>query len=166
MSWIKGAAGAVAVLAASGLLALSAAAQTVYDPLTTQHVVNLLQQKGMEATVENRDEEGEGDYVISKSANIAFWIHFTACDPDGTNCEIIKFDAGFSYADPDDRPLLEDINTWNEDYYGKAGLDPNGDPFVMIELNIVGGITEKNLADTLIWWESMILDFTDFINWS
>jgi len=36
----------------------------------------------------------------------------------------------------------------------------------MIELNIVGGITEKNLADTLIWWESMILDFTDFINWS
>lgn len=166
MSWMKGAAGAVAVLAASGLLALPAAAQVVYDPLTTQHVVNLLTQKGMQAEIENRDEEGEGDYVISKSDNMSFWIHFTACDPDGTNCELIKFDAGFSFDDESDRPLLEDMNTWNEEYYGKAGLDAAGDPYVTIELNIVGGVTQKNLADTLAWWESTLQDFTDFIGWS
>ena len=166
MPRIKHTASAIAALVISALFALPASAQVVHDPLTTQNVVNLPKQKGMDATVENRNEAAQGDYVLSKSGNVNFWVHFTACDPDGTNCEIIKFDAGFSYADPDDRPVLEDINTWNEDYYGKAGLDPNGDPFVMIELNIVGGITEKNLADTLIWWESMILDFTDFINWS
>ena len=86
MSWIKGAVGALAVLAASGLSALPAVAQVVYDPLTTQDVVNLLQQKGMQAAVENRDEEGQGDYIISQFENMSFWIHFTACDPDGTNC--------------------------------------------------------------------------------
>lgn len=166
MSWIKGAVGAVFALAASGLLAPPAAAQVVYDPLTTRDIVRLLEQKGMKAEVENRDEEGEGDYIISQFENISFWIHFTACDPDGTNCELIKFDAGFSFDDENDRPLLEDINTWNEDYYGKAGLDETGDPYVTLELNIVGGVTHKNLADSLAWWETTLQDFTDFIGWS
>ena len=80
--------------------------------------------------------------------------------------QLIKFDAGFSFDDENDRPLLEDINTWNEDYFGKAGLDALGDPYVTIELNIVGGVTQKNLADTLAWWETTLQDFTDFIGWS
>ncbi|MDP3493448.1 MAG: YbjN domain-containing protein [Hyphomonadaceae bacterium] len=164
MSWIKSGASAASALVAFVVFAMPAAAQVIYDPLTTQDVVTLLQQKGMEANVESSNEENEGDFVLSKFENINFWIHFTACDPDGTNCELIQFDAGFSF-DDDDRPLLEDINTWNEDYFGKAGLDANGDPFVNIEINIVGGVTQKNLADTLSWWELTLQDFTDFIGW-
>ena len=28
------------------------------------------------------------------------------------------------------------------------------------------GITQKNLVDTLGWWETTLQDFTDFIGWS
>lgn len=162
MSWIKG---AIAALAAASLFALPAVAQTVYDPLTSENVVKALEQKGMDAEIKPGEEPGEGDYVISKFDSISFWIHFTACDNDGTDCEVIVFDAGFTYTDKSDRPDLDAINTWNENHLGKGGLDENGDPYINLEINIVGGITHNNLSDTIDWWETTLDDFTSYIEW-
>ncbi len=167
MSWIKGGApGAFAVLAAASLFTLPAAAQTVYDPLSTQDVQHLFERKGMEVKIDPSDGNGEGEYVVSKFDNISFWIHFTACDDDGTDCEIIVFDAGFSYNDNNKRPSSDAINEWNEYHLGKAGLDKSGNPYINIEVNVVGGITRANLEDTLDWWESTLGEFTDYIGWS
>jgi hypothetical protein len=165
MSWIRGAVRPLAALAAFGALALPAAAQTIYDPLTTRDVTRLLESQGYEAEVEAADEENEGDYITSKFDKISFWIHFTACDEDGTNCEAIVFDAGFTYNDEDDRPTLEEINEWNEYNLGKAGLDKQGDPYINIEINIVGGVTRDNMIDNITWWKNMLGEFTDYIGW-
>jgi hypothetical protein len=164
MTWMKGAVSAIALVSA-GLFAMPAAAQTVYDPLTTRDVTRLLQSLGYESEIENHDEENEGDYVLSKIDDVSFWIHFTACDEDGSNCEVIVFDAGFSFKEEDDRPDLAMINEWNEYSLGKAGLDDEGDPYINIEINIVGGVTRENLADTVTWWKTMIKEYTDFIGW-
>jgi hypothetical protein len=165
MSWIAASVRALSALAALGLFALPAAAQIVYDPLTTRDVTSLLQSQGYDANVEASDEDYEGDYVNTKLDKISFWIHFTACDEDGTDCEVIVFDAGFSYKDENDRPTLEEINEWNEYSLGKAGLDGNGDPYINIEINIVGGVTRDNMIDNISWWKNMIGEFTDYIDW-
>lgn len=164
MPWIKGAAGAIA-LAFAGLFALPAAAQTVYDPLSTSDVTQLLKSLGRDSTVEPSDDDFEGDYVTIKYGAISYWIHFTACDEDGTDCEVIVFDAGFSYNEKSQRPDLTKINDWNEYHLGKAGIDKGGDPFINIEVNVVGGITRTNLVDTITWWQDMLDEFTDYIGW-
>ena len=157
---------ALAAFAAFGVFALPAAAQTaVYDPLTTSDVTRLLTGLGYEATVDAADEEHEGDYINSKFERISYWIHFTACDENSTDCEVIVFDAGFSYTDNKNRPALEKINEWNEYNLGKAGLDDKGDPYINLEVNIVGGVTHANMVDNISWWKNMLGEFTDFINW-
>jgi len=165
MSWIRGAAGAIAGLAAAGLFALPAAAQTVYDPLTTQDVQRLLERKGMTVEINPSDGAGEGEYVVSKFDNVSFWIHFTSCDDDGSDCGVIVFDAGFSYTDNSSRPTVDDINEWNEYHLGKAGLDKDGNPYINIEVNVIGGITRANLEETLDWWDRMLDEFTEYVGW-
>ena len=165
MSWTTGVAGAVA-LAFAGLFALPASAQSVYDPLSTSDVTQLLKSLGHDSTVEPSDDDFEGDYVTIKYGSIAYWIHFSACDEDGTDCEVIVFDAGFSYNDKNSRPDLAKINDWNEYHLGKAGIDKGGDPFINIEVYIVGGVTRTNLTDTIARWQDMLDEFTDYIGWS
>ncbi len=157
----------VVALAAFGALALPAAAQNVvYDPLTTADVTQLLQSQGHEVTVDAADEESEGDYVNWQYKKANVWIHFTACDPDHTNCEVIQFDAGFQFNSDSDRPTLAELNDWNEYHLGKAGLDPNGDPYINLEINIVGGVTHDNMIDNINWWKSMLVEYTDYIGWT
>lgn len=165
MSWIKGAVGVI-VLSVAGLTALPASAQTVFEPLTSNDVVQVLKGMGYDSTVDPSDDDFEGEYVNSKIDKVSYWIHFSACDEDGTNCEVIVFDAGFSYNDKSKRPSLESINDWNEYHLGKAGLDKGGDPYINIEVNIVGGITRANLIDNVKWWENMLEEFTDYVGWS
>ena len=37
--------------------------------------------------------------------------------------------------------------------------------WISIENNIVGGMTKDNIVDTLHWFESMMTDYTTFIDW-
>lgn len=165
MTWIKGAAGAIA-LAFAGLFALPASAQQVYEQLKTSDVTALLKSIGLDSTVDPPDDDYDGDYVTTKYGKISYWIHFTECDEDGSDCSTIVFDAGFSYNDKSDRPSLESVNDWNEYHMGKAGLDKNGDPYINIEINTLGGLTRKNLTETITWWEGILDEFTDYIDWS
>jgi hypothetical protein len=164
MARIGGAVRAIAVLTAIGICALPATAQ-VYDPLTTRDVTQMLERAGLTVEVKPSEEDYEGDYVVSKVDAVSFWVHFTGCEKDRTGCALIVFDAGFEFTDNNDRPTLDDINEWNEYHEGKAGLDPEGNPFINIEVNTVGGITRANLADTLQWWKVMLKEFAEFIDW-
>lgn len=154
-------------LAAFAVLALPAAAQNViYDPLTTNDVVQLLASQGHQTKVQSSDEDFEGDYVLwdYKKANV--WIHFTTCDEDQTNCEVIQFDSGYQFNSDSDRPTLEDINEWNEYHLGKAGLDPDGNPYINLEVNVAGGVTHDNMIYNITWWKTMLVEFADFIGWT
>jgi hypothetical protein len=166
MTLQKGAWRAPVLLAAICLCALPAAAQT-YNPLQPADVQRALEASSMTGIkIDKSEDAGEGDYVNAIYKGVNFWVHFTACDDDHTNCEVIVFDASFGYNENSTRPTLEEINDWNEYNLGKAGIADHGNPWINIEVNTVGGITRENLDDTIAWWKRMLEDFAGATNWT
>ena len=150
----------VALGAAIMFAATPANAQTI-NGASPDEVAELMEGLGLEVEHEYLDD-AEGPALSAYFGDTQFLITFEACDEDGEECELIVFRCGFAM-DPDDQPDLETLNVWNSTKWGKAMMDDEGDPWVILEVNTVGGITEDNLLDTFTWWESMIEDFTDYI---
>lgn len=150
----------VALGAAIVLAATPASAQTI-NGATPGEVAELMEEMGLEVEYEYL-EDAEGPALSAYYGDTQFLITFEACDEDGEECELIVFRCGFAM-DPADQPDLETLNVWNSTKWGKAMMDDEGDPWVILEVNTVGGITEDNLLDTFSWWESLIEEFTDFI---
>lgn len=150
----------VALGAAIMFAATPASAQTI-NGASPDEVAELMEGLGLEVEHEYLDD-AEGPALSAFFGDTQFLITFEACDEDGEECELIVFRCGFAM-DPDDQPDLETLNVWNSTKWGKAMMDDEGDPWVILEVNTVGGITEDNLLDTFTWWESMIEDFTDYI---
>ena len=150
----------VALGAAIVLAATPANAQTI-NGATLGEVAELMEELGLEVEYEYL-EDAEGPALSAYYGDTQFLITFEACDADGEECELIVFRCGFAL-DPEDQPDLETLNVWNSTKWGKAMMDDEGDPWVILEVNTVGGITEDNLLDTFSWWESLIEEFTDFI---
>jgi hypothetical protein len=150
----------VALGAAIMFAATPANAQTI-NGASPDEVAELMEGLGLEVEHEYLDD-AEGPALSAFFGDTQFLITFEACDGDGEACELIVFRCGFAM-DADDQPDLETLNVWNSTKWGKAMMDDEGDPWVILEVNTVGGITEDNLLDTFTWWESMIEDFTDFI---
>ena len=150
----------VALGAAIMFAATPANAQTI-NGASPDEVAELMEGLGLEVEHEYLDD-AEGPALSAFFGDTQFLITFEACDEDGEECELIVFRCGFAM-DPADQPDLETLNVWNSTKWGKAMMDDEGDPWVILEVNTVGGITEDNLLDTFTWWESMIEDFTDYI---
>lgn len=150
----------VALGAAIAFAVMPANAQTI-SGASPKEIAELMDELGLEVAFEEL-EDAEGPALSAFYGDTQFLITFEACDEDGGECELIVFRCGFAM-DPEDQPDLETLNVWNSAKWGKAMMDDEGDPWVILEVNTVGGITEANLRDTFTWWESMIVEFTDFI---
>jgi hypothetical protein len=153
--------GAIAALGAAIMFAATPANAQTINGATPSEVAELMEGMGLEVEHEYLDD-AEGPALSAFFGDTQFLITFEACDEDGEECELIVFRCGFAM-DPDDQPDLETLNVWNSTKWGKAMMDDEGDPWVILEVNTVGGITEENLVDTFEWWENMIVEFTDFI---
>lgn len=150
----------VALGAAIVFAAMPANAQTI-NGASPSEIAELMDGLGLEVAFEEI-EDAEGPALSAFYGDTQFLITFEACDADGEECELIVFRCGFAM-DPEDQPDLETLNVWNSTKWGKAMMDDEGDPWVILEVNTVGGITEDNLLDTFSWWEGMIEEFIDFI---
>lgn len=155
--------GAVVALGAAFVFAAAPASAQISEASSPEDVAALIEDYGLSAEIEYPDD-AEGPLISSATDNFMFLITFEACDPDGTGCELIVFRCGFSF-EPEDRPDLETINAWNNEQWGKAYMDDEGNPWVAIEVNVMDGITEENLVDTLGWWEDMMIEFADHIGY-
>lgn len=155
--------GAMFALGAAVLFAAIPANAQIIDGSSPEEVATVLEDYGLAVEIESFDD-AEGPVLSSSTDNFMFLVTFEACDADGTGCELIVFRCGFSF-DPEDQPDLETLNSWNNELWGKATMDEEGNPWIALEVNIVGGITEDNLVDTLTWWEGMMIDFADYIGY-
>ena len=151
----------ICVLGASGLLAFpSAVAQTpAVQTITPVYLIKMMAVHDMPAEFVDIDD-AEGPTLAAMSGDFSFLASFEACDENGDGCEILVLRCGFSFA-PEDQPDQAAVNLWNRETWGKAFIDEDGDPWISLELNVVGGLTEENLSDTLMWWSDLIVDFAD-----
>ena len=157
-------ASAFAALAFS-VLATSPASAQVVDPATPESIAEQLRASGFKAEV-HAPTNSTGPGITSRAAEgVDFDISFDACDANGKHCQIMVFTAGFKFDNPDKRPSKADLNRWNLTEYGKAVASPNGDPWLDLEVNLVGGITKANLVDTMKWCNSLVSNFSAHIGW-
>lgn len=154
-------AGAVVALGACAMFAATPANAQIINGASPEEVAAMMEDLGMDVEFEAMSDV-EGPVISSFASDLQFLITFEACDEDGEECELIVFRCGYAM-DPEDQPDLETLNAWNNEFWGKATMDDEGDPWIVLEVNTVGGITEDNLVDTLMWWEGMVDEFATFI---
>ena len=160
----------LAALAFSAMAPASAqsgapATAQLMDPATPESIAEELRASGFRAEV-HPPTNSSGPGITSRAAEgVDFDISFDACDDAGKRCQVMVFSAGFAFKDPDQRPSKADLNRWNLNEFGKAVANSNGDPWLDLEVNLVGGITKTNLIDTMKWWSGLVGDFAAHIGW-
>jgi hypothetical protein len=142
------------------LAPIAAAAQDISaaEPIT---VVRALQTLGNKATLTT---DSNGDPMVESTLDgINYTIFFYGCNEAHADCRWLQFSAGFNL----DAPFpLEQINAWNRDrLFGEATIDDEGDPYLSFFFSAVGGVSEENFEDLMLWWDVALDQYKEHINW-
>ena len=140
-------------------LAPLASAQTV-DATDPQALLQIIRSEGFRAEL---DRDSVGDPRISSASQGVSWnLWFYGCS-DGNNCTSVQFQAGFDKSEPMDPST---VNEWNSDTrFCEAFLDEEGDPYLVMDVNMEGGVARENFADTVEIWDDILGDFVRYIDW-
>lgn len=151
----------------SRLSALSAFTVMLAAPLAAQQVdatdpgrlAQIIQNLGYKARVET---DSIGDPMLASSAGgTDFSIYFYGCS-DNVACKSVLFKVGY---DLSAGTTLENVNEWNEtSLFGRAYLDDDMDPWLEMAVNLDGGVSQANFEDTYDWWEVIIQQFEEHID--
>ncbi|MCB1492345.1 MAG: YbjN domain-containing protein [Rhodobiaceae bacterium] len=122
-------------------------------------IAQILQDFGYRALLE---KDSQGDPVIRTTfSQVNSSIFFYSCT-DGADCKVIQFAAGF---DLKDGISLSKLNDWNRNkLFGAAYRDDEDDPWLKMTVNLEGGVTPQNLRHTIEWWQVIIDDFKEHID--
>jgi hypothetical protein len=142
-------------LTAAALLTISAPAlgQTVTaDP---QRLVSALQAAGYQADL-GKDNTGD-PMITSAAAGSKFVVLFYNCT-DHAACQTIQFQTAWAMKV---KPTLAAINEWNHgNRFGRAYLDKEGDPGIMMDINLdKGGMSPGLFRDNLEVWAAVLGNF-------
>lgn len=147
--------------------ALLALAVAFTGPVTAQSIVSaespgelasIIQKLGFQAKLE---KDNVGDPVIRSSAGgVEFTIYFYDCT-NNKRCKSLHFTAGY---DLPDGTTLGAVQQWNADKrFASAYLDDESDPFLQMDINTEGGVTEQNFESSFELWQSLKGEFEDHI---
>jgi hypothetical protein len=106
--------------------------------------------KGYGSAKLERDSRND-PMIVGRIDGVKYVILFYGCNK-GENCDDIQFVAGWEGG----KVSLKDMNRWNSDKrYGKAFIDSEGDPRLIMSVN---------LDDSFNWWSKALKGFVkDFI---
>jgi hypothetical protein len=144
-------------------LAVSAGAQaqTIVSAENPDALIDIIQGLGFQAKLEKDDI---GDPVIrSSSGGVDFRIYFYECK-NNKRCKSLHFSVGYDLADGSS---LDAVQAWNADKrFASAYLDADSDPFLQMDINTDGGITQQNFENSFELWQSLKGEFEQFIDWN
>jgi Putative bacterial sensory transduction regulator len=97
------------------------------------------------------DSEGR-PRIRARMEGINYSVLFFGCEAT-VNCKSIQF---WTYtAAPQNGESV--VNAWNRDNrFGRAYIDRDGDVVVEMDVNLWGGVSQKNLDDTFDWWRTVL----------
>jgi hypothetical protein len=137
----------------AGALAPAVMAQSLVQGSDVDTIANIARGYGS-ATVQT-DSAGDPQ-ILGRINGVQYVVSFYGCT-NGTNCTTIQFRAAWS--NPGNVTLV-DMNTWNQEKrFGKAYLDYDNDPVIEWDVNLLGGVSTRNLDDTFDWWKIVLENF-------
>jgi len=148
-------------LFALGLSALAVPAAAEVYPNDVQSIMRVFQSEGY---LVSQSLDSVGDPMLDgKIDGTPYRVLFYGCGDTHDACTTIQFKAGY---DLTSGMSLVRANAWNRDKrFGKVYLDDEMDPFIEYNLNLYGGVTDANFADTIDWWRVVMGEFEDYIGW-
>lgn len=104
------------------------------------------------------DRDGNGEEYIAATLNgINFAVDVYNCEPD---CADLSFTASFEM----EGLTVDRMNEWNSTRrFGKAYIRDDGDAVIQIAINTRHGIALETFRDDLVWWETVLQDYVEFI---
>ena len=140
------------------VFAAGAEAQTIVSAEHPDQLVSIIQDLGYQAKLE---KDNVGDPVIrSSSDGVDFRIYFYECK-NNRRCRSLHFSVGYDLASGSS---LDAVQEWNADErFASAYLDEEADPFLQMDINTEGGITQENFENTFHLWQSLKGEFEKFI---
>jgi len=138
-----------------------AQAQTLVSAEDPEALVAIIRELGFQAKLEQDDI---GDPVIrSSSGGVDFRVYFYECK-NNERCKSLHFSVGYDLAGG---ASLDAVQEWNADKrFASAYLDDERDPFLQMDINTDGGITQKNFEISFHLWQSLKGEFEQFIGWN
>jgi len=144
-------------------LALSgggAQAQSIVSAEDPGALIAIIQELGFQAKLE-KDDVGD-PVILSSSGGVDFRIYFYECK-NNKRCKSLHFSVGYDLADGSS---LDAVQQWNADKrFASAYLDGESDPFLQMDVNTDGGVTQQNFENTFQLWQSLKGEFEQFIDW-
>ena len=138
--------------------AVAAHGAELIDSGSYREVVGVV--RGFGSAFLTRGDDGR-EHGFARFDGTSYAIYFMDCNADDTRCETLLFQAMW---DGIDGLSLAHVNRWNmERSYGKAYLDPEGQPVLEVSVNLEGGITLQNLDDTVSVWCGMLSSFPAYL---
>jgi Putative bacterial sensory transduction regulator len=154
---------AAAALVTAGLGTSSAFADdvTLITGQDTDQMIAALEKADFKVKL---SEDDQGDPLIeSTDDNEPFTVHFYRCN-DHHKCDAIQFVSGWNLTDGF---TLAKIENWNQNkVWGQAYRDDKNDPWIALAVNLKGGVSEENFADTVDGWRNIMRDFEKHIGWT
>ena len=150
-----------AILTLGLACSLGAEAQTIVSAEDPEQLAAIVRELGFQAKLEKDDV---GDPVIrSSSGGVDFRIYFYDCKSN-KRCKSLHFSVGY---DLEAGTTLDAVQQWNADKrFASAYLDSESDPFLQMDINTEGGITQKNFERSVELWQSLKGEFEDFIGFN
>jgi hypothetical protein len=147
-----------ALFALAMAFSVSAPAQSIVSAENPGELASVIQKLGFQAKLE---EDNVGDPVIRSSAGgVEFTIYFYDCT-NNKRCKSLHFTAGY---DLPDGTTLEMVQQWNADKrFASAYLDAENDPFLQMDINTDGGVTEQNFESSFELWQALKGEFENHI---
>lgn len=144
----------------SGAVSDAPTASGLVSGSTMDLIVAALEKEGFEVEV-TQTEDGSPK-IESTDKEEPFSIHFYGCT-DGKDCGYIQFVNGW---DMKTGVSAVKVEQWNADkIWGQAYRDKDRDPWVAMTVNLRGGVSVENFADTVEWWAETMDDFSKHIGW-
>ena len=151
-----------ALFAAAALTVTHAAsAADLLTATAAEPIAAIMQDAGLQADI---GTDASGDPIIASStAGAKFSVLFYGCSG-GKDCTSVQLNACF---DLTDGTTLEIANAWNKDMrYGKASLDENLDPCLLMDINMAAGIAPDTFRNSLDNWSQILGKFIAAIGYN
>ncbi|HVY19050.1 MAG TPA: YbjN domain-containing protein [Bauldia sp.] len=123
-------------------------------------IVAALEKAGFDVSVAK--SESGAPRITSTDADRPFAIEFYGCNG-GFDCAYIQFVSAWDLPKGIDAGK---IAQWNGDHvWGVATRDGDNDPVLGLSVDLRGGVTPVNFADTVGLWADTLDDFKGYIGW-
>lgn len=130
-------------------------AQSLLDATDVDAIVEIA--RGYGSVTLETDTVGDPQ-LVGRMNGVRYTVNFYGCE-NGANCTTIQFRAAWVNSG---NVTMQDMNRWNQDKrFGKAYIDPEGDPVIEWDVNLFGGVSRANLDDSFDWWRLVMADFNE-----